>query len=1073
MRYTSSLQTIFTRNIILIATFTLGAWSLVWIQDEYASFIAASAELRTEYVEEQKQLLQYEVKNVSDYIQYMVDQTERQLKNSIREDTEIAHSIASNIYLQNRNTASSGEIKKMIKDALRTIRFNEGRGYFFAFNLDGTEELFPPQPELEGADMLPVQGGNGEFVVRDMLSLVESHGQGFYRYTWSKPGSDRTDHPKIAYIKLFKPYDWVIGTGEYLTDVTLDIQNKVLDRIVSLRFGEEGYFFGSTLDGQPLFSNGTITRGGSSVLGLTDPNGVKVIQEQQKTVKEKGSGFVNYSWRKLNSAQPSPKTSYVMGIPDWGWVIGAGVYLDTIENTISQNEASLKNGLRDKLLKSLALLVVLLALILLWTRRISNHITSGISLFSAFFEKAANQSVEISPEELSFPEFRDIAGYANAMLEKRKISEQLRQQTQLFMESIVEQSPIPMAIATSDGILKSLNQASRNLLGIKDEPDFQPGMHLHEITPPWKEYDGEGNELSPENSPLLLALQGIPIHNMEVMVVRKDGSERWHVVYSSPILDDDGNVIAGFVTFPDITDLKIAEIKNKEQKSFIQDAIDAQKDSFFVFNPHTGKPLLWNKAFSQISGYSNDEIATLTAPESYYSPEDIAKAHEYIEKIFNGETGTLELELINKDGRCIPTEYSISIIRDAAGKPDFLISVGRDVSDRKKAEAEKAELENQLLQSNKIEAIGTLAGGIAHDFNNILASILGYTEIAKYKIPEDSGAHKDLEQVLTATQRAKELVKQILAFSRKSTQERTPVSLSLITREVLTLLRATIPTTITITQHIELGEDTILAHPTQIHQVIMNLCTNAAQAMEETGGTLEVTLGGVELSRKDLVNEPKLQPGYYARLTIKDAGTGIDKVNLDRIFDPYFTTKDTGKGTGMGLAVVHGIVKSSDGMITVRSTKGSGTIFTVYFPVIAQTPSLEVDTFDSLTGGNERILVIDDEASVADITQRRLKQLGYQVSMETDSVAALQLFRNNPDAFDLIFTDQTMPVLTGEQLAKELLAIKPGLPIILCTGYSPKITSEWVRELGISALIMKPFDKNELAHTIRQALDKE
>ncbi len=553
--------------------------------------------------------------------------------------------------------------------------------------------------------------------------------------------------------------------------------------------------------------------------------------------------------------------------------------------------------------------------------------------------------------------------------------------------------------------------------------------------------------------------------------ITKDGEQLICDWYNTTLIDPQDAVIGVASLVLDITERKKAENEIREQKSFIQDAIDVLTDTFFVFDPFDNKALLWNKAFEKISGYTNKEISSLKAPENYYSKEDFEKACNYVENILSGETGTVDLELICKDGVRVPTEYSASVLRDGEGKPKTIISIGRDVSERKIAESEKRDLESQLRQAHKMEAIGTLAGGIAHDFNNILAAMLGYAEIAIDEVQKGSEAQKDIQEVIVAGKRAKELVKHILAFSRKSEQERSPVSIHLIVVEALKLLRASIPTTIDIQFNADSKCGSILANPTQVHQVIMNLCTNAAQAMDENGGILEVTINNFEFSNKEMKNEPIIKLGQYIKLTVRDTGPGIDQNNITRIFDPYFTTKDIGKGSGMGLAVVQGIVQSHDGIITVDSKPGKGVTFNVFFPQIEETLEYEVEKRELLPIGAERILIIDDEVSVANMTKRRLERLGYHVTKEIDSIVALELFRSNPNAFDLIITDQTMPKMTGEQLANELKGIKPDIPIILCTGYSSKIDAEGAKGFNFSAFIMKPVARKELANTIRDVLD--
>jgi signal transduction histidine kinase/ActR/RegA family two-component response regulator len=383
-----------------------------------------------------------------------------------------------------------------------------------------------------------------------------------------------------------------------------------------------------------------------------------------------------------------------------------------------------------------------------------------------------------------------------------------------------------------------------------------------------------------------------------------------------------------------------------------------------------------------------------------------------------------------------------------------------------------AKYERQLQQVLKIQAIGTLAGGIAHDFNNILFPIVGYTELTMDEVPDDSVAHNNLEEVLKAAHRAKDLVQQILTFSRQSGQERKPVKVHLIIKEALKLLRASIPASIEIINKIDDDCHPVMGDATQIHQVIMNLCTNAYQAMQDKGGTLEVNLSEVDVGYEETVKKIGMQPGKHLQLLVRDEGCGMDAVVLDRIFEPYYTTKEQGKGTGLGLSVIHGIVKNHRGDISVTSSPGKGTTFKVYLPITEDADIVtELEPSNGAAKGNERILLIDDEEQIVSMEQQMLENLGYEVTARTDSTEALKEFSLQPQNFDLVITDMTMPQMTGDELAQKLLDIKPDIPVILCTGFNEDITEEKALAMGIQKFVMKPVIKNDLATTIRTVLD--
>lgn len=444
-------------------------------------------------------------------------------------------------------------------------------------------------------------------------------------------------------------------------------------------------------------------------------------------------------------------------------------------------------------------------------------------------------------------------------------------------------------------------------------------------------------------------------------------------------------------------------------------------------------------------------------------PEERERAAEEIAKILQGHPpGLNEYTALRKDGTTFPIMIHASPIFNK-GEPVGFRGFIVDITEKKK-------LEFQLRQAQKMEAIGTLAGGIAHDFNNILSAVLGYTELSMSVADEGSILHGNLLKIQKAGERARDLVRQILTFSRQSEQELVSIKVKPIVKEALKLLRASLPTTINIQTKIE-SERAIMGDPTQIHQVLMNLCTNAAHAMSQGGGVLEVELTDEMLDARFTRRHSELSEGMYVQLSVKDTGHGMSPDIAERIFNPFFTTKERGKGTGMGLSVVHGIVSSHGGVVTVDSTPGVGSTFHVYFPVTGTDPAYAKIEDIPLPVGDERILFIDDEAFQVDLGRQMLEKLGYTVVTQTDGREALNDFRNDPDKFDLVITDMTMPGLTGDELAGKIMTIRPNIPVILCTGYSEQITEDGARAMGIQEFIMKPVDMHKLSHAVRKVLD--
>jgi PAS domain S-box-containing protein len=462
---------------------------------------------------------------------------------------------------------------------------------------------------------------------------------------------------------------------------------------------------------------------------------------------------------------------------------------------------------------------------------------------------------------------------------------------------------------------------------------------------------------------------------------------------------------------------------------------------------------------SMITGYSLDELKTMGSVYSLIGDAPV----EMEELKTKGILQDMERVIIDKTGE--KRTFLINI-RSVSIKGGSQLWTCREITQRK-------ELEERLRQAYKMEAIGTLAGGIAHDFNNILSAIVGYTEISKDSIDVSSPLKDYLSRVLEASSRAKDLVNQILMFSRETEQELKPVNISIPVKEALRLIRASVPTTIEMKQHIQ-DDAAVMADTTQIHQLVMNLCTNAAHAMQKKGGTLSVNLAEEAVTANHNAQYPDLPPGAYVKLTVSDTGHGIPTQVIDRIFDPFFTTKEKGEGTGMGLSVVHGIIKNHAGAIYASSQEDVGTTFTIFLPLLERRSEKRKDKLSALIPrGSETLLFIDDEEMIVDIGKSMLESLGYHVIGRSAPGKALAMFQEEPDKFDLIVTDMTMPKMTGLDLAEKVQQIRRDIPIILCTGFGVNIHEEAVEKYGIEGIIFKPILMRDMAQTIRSVLDQK
>ncbi|NTV13938.1 MAG: response regulator [Desulfobulbaceae bacterium] len=517
------------------------------------------------------------------------------------------------------------------------------------------------------------------------------------------------------------------------------------------------------------------------------------------------------------------------------------------------------------------------------------------------------------------------------------------------------------------------------------------------------------------------------------------------------------------VSFANISQLKQAEESLRQSNERMRTILDSLNALIYVADMFTYEILFVNKFGREAWG----EIEGQVCWRSLQSGQDGPCAFCTNDKLLHADgtpAGVHVWELQNtKNGHWY--DCRDQAIRWSDGRM-VRIEIATDITERKLAE-------EQLHHAQKMDTIGTLAGGIAHDFNNILTSILGFANLAQDDLPPGSQSAKDIEQVIHAGQRAKELVKQILTFSRQRAEVCQPVQASLMVKEALKLLRSSIPATIAIMDSITAQEQTIMIDPTKLHQVVMNLCTNAYQAMRYGGGTLSVALEPVSFGEDAMFGREKVAAGEYLRLTVADTGSGMDRANLERIFEPYFTTRSKDGGTGLGLSVVHGIVLNSQGVLDVQSALGEGSVFRVLWPIVRQGSGLpDHDSVGiALPRGHEHVLLVDDEPAVLCVIERELRLLGYQVTSRPGPLEALETFQESPQAFALVLTDYAMPGLNGLALAQRLRAIRPVVKIVLVTGFSDVLSEQTLVEHGVMKLLLKPLLRRELALTLRSVLD--
>jgi len=622
-----------------------------------------------------------------------------------------------------------------------------------------------------------------------------------------------------------------------------------------------------------------------------------------------------------------------------------------------------------------------------------------------------------------------------------------------LMAEMLDDAPGSITVHDTDGRFLYANQKTFDLHGY-DQDEFM-AVNLHDLDVPATEalLEERFRRIAEDSEA-----------SFEVAHFRKDGTAFPLTVLAKAI--DWQGMPAVLSIAVDISERKMAEEALQRVRFSIENLTDT-----VLWVDENGHFTDVNEAACRRLGYSREEMLTLGVADidPHYPQGSWPSQWEEMQR---RGVMLIESEHLTKNGDLIPMELVIH--HQVFGSKRYNCVLGRDISERRKAEAEREKLEAQLRQSQKMEAVGTLAGGIAHDFNNILGIIVGNAELSMMEIPEWSPAQECLQEVRQATLRARELVTQILLFARQKEQVISRIHVGPIARESLKMLRASIPSTVDIRHQIEEGALAVLADPSQIQQIIMNLCTNAAQVLEAEGGTLTFTMIGVALEGPMLTTTGPIPKGRYLRLQVSDTGPGISPDHLERIFDPFFTTKGVGEGTGLGLAVVHGIVQGINGGIHVESREGQGTTFSVFLPASEAEPEEGEEVHEpSFPRGTERILFVDDEPMILKLGQRMLERQGYRVETRASGTDALACFRQNPDRFDLVITDMTMPAMRGDRLAGEILDIRPDVPVILCTGFSKQISEERARSVGVRAFVMKPLTHGELARTVRRVLDEE
>ncbi|WP_022663815.1 PAS domain S-box protein [Desulfospira joergensenii] len=806
---------------------------------------------------------------------------------------------------------------------------------------------------------------------------------------------------------IFVEYDNKVREGELPLE---EAQSRAVQQIRHLRYGAEGkdYFWINDFHPFMVMHPFRPDLEGRDLTLFRDSRGKYPFIAMVKTVMETGSGYVNYYWQwKDSPLRDVPKISYVKGFKPWGWILGTGLYTDDVRTEI------------EFILKDLSQISIVILIVMM-----------GISFY------LTAQTIRIEQERL-------------VSVDKLRRSEEMHR-------SFIDQAPVGMFTMNLKGEFTYINQKLESITGYKTGDWI--GKSFRSLVHP--------DDMKMVEHRLMLRLEGRgnpePI---EIRIFDRAGKILWVKINSESIfLEKDGEKeLTGIQSFiEDITLQKKAQMDLLSSESRLKAIFEANPDPMVVYDL-AGHPLYLNPAFTKVFGWSLDELKGRTIP---FVPEDQKKiSWEKIQEIMeHGRPLSFETRRYTKENQCLDIFLSAAVNKNEKGENIGMVVNLTDVT-------EKKALERQYKQAQKMESLGTLTGGIAHDFNNILNVVLGNAELALEGLPESDPSHDHLVKIRTAGFRAADIVRQLLSFSRQSDQAFKPVKLSVMIEDSLRLLGSLIPSNIDIQKSYGAEDEIILADPVQINQIMMNLCINASHEMEKMGGVLTVFTDNPDPVQFPVKGNEELARGKIIRLGVRDTGPGIDSIIIDRIFDPYFTTKKTGKGSGMGLSVVHGIVINHKGSISVTSRPGQGTTFEILFPVVRMKPGPEPDPDVNIPRGSGRILFVDDEKAIVDMTQETLERMGYQVEACLDPMDAVRRFESRPGFFDLVISDMTMPGMTGDRLAEKVSRIRPDIPVIICTGYSSLIDEEKAEQMGIAGFVMKPVSASVLAKTVRDVLD--
>ena len=1005
---------------------------------------------KSTYITQKKMLIKDMVNNVISFIEAQRIEREKIIKKNIKERTYNGYNILSTIYNKYHGKLNDDEIKSLAIEILRSLRFAEGRGYYFIDDLNGVTWLSPSNPELEGKNVLYIKDIAGKSIVEKFIRIAKEKGEGYVEYWWHTTQDLKNRYKKLSYIKLFKPFGWIIGTGDYYLGDEKSLQKSILSSINNIRYSNNNYFFILGKDGTLLVNPFNTDDVGKNVLNVKDKNGKYITKEFLKVAQHPDGGYVEYVWRKPGTDKYIKKIGYAKLYKPWGWIIGTGVYMDEVNKFVEAQTLTLQKNMRRDFFIILLFVAILIIIGFLFSAVIIKITKRNVDMILDFFKNAAYSHKKINTDKILFSEFKKIATYAN------KILEDIRKEEEKTL-SLLNAIPDIMFILDKNGVFLDY-RASKEDLAMPPEKFL--GKSIKEVF---------SKEL------------GEKVINI-IKNVLKDGRQRY-MNYELEIKGKKRLFESRFLKFDedrvliierDITDKVKMERDLEEERKKLLITLKSIGDGVIVTD-EKGLVILMNKVAERLTGWKEREakkkkLEDIFKIKNEKSGKDLINPVAKVlkeKKIVSLSNNTI---LISKNGEKRIIEDSAAPIIDKNNKIIGVVLVFRDVT-------EKVKITREFINMERIKNVGILAARIAHDLNNFLGAMLGVLEILTLRIKKGNvdltKIEKELERMKRHIQRAKKLSKQLLTFARGGISEIRVFSIANMVKGVTNLsIRGSSHRSVLMIPdklwNIEGDED-------QLFFAIQNIILNAIEAMPK-GGNIYITL-----SNENIERHPILQPGKYVKITIKDEGKGIPKNILDKIFEPKFTTKK--EGSGFGLVSIYRIIKEHDGHIEVESEIGKGTTFYIYLPA---TDKEVEEVEETIKEGRiklkkpiekAKILVMEDDRGLQEVFKEQLEYFGYipQITANgEDAIKAFKEAREKGEPFDLIIMDLTVVGgMGGKDAIKYIREIDKEIPVIVTTGYAEDIIVSTYKEYGFSGALVKPFKMEELKNLINELLFEE